>query len=105
MKSPLFPKAEGYLMTLGTNIRLARKRRHWTTESLAERAGISRTTLVAIEKGEPSVSMGHYTSVLFALGLSQDLALVASQDHLGRDLQDLETMGSDRRKIKSKVKS
>jgi len=79
-------------MVMGENIRLARKRRLWTTANLAERAGISRTTLVSIEKGSPSVTMGHYAAVLFALGMSEDLSKLAADDREGRTMQDIATL-------------
>ena len=95
-KAVLFPKVLRLLKITGENIRLARRRRHWTTESLAERAGIARGTLVAIEKGSSSVSMGHYASVLFALGLADDLSRLAADDLEGRQLQDIETLAGSR---------
>ncbi len=95
-KAVLFPKVVRLLKITGENIRLARRRRHWTTESLAERAGIARGTLVAIEKGSSSVSMGHYASVLFALGVAEDLSLLAADDPEGRQLQDIETLAGSR---------
>ena len=96
-KAILFPKVTRYLQTTGENIRLARKRRRWTTSNLAERAGISRGTVVAIEKGTGGVSIGHYAAVLFALGLAEDLTVVAAADPEGRRLQDLETLSRSRR--------
>jgi hypothetical protein len=36
---------------------------------LAQRASISRTTLNKVEKGDAGVSLGSYTTVLFALGM------------------------------------
>ena len=36
---------------------------------LAERVGISRPTLVKIERGDPGVSIGLYATALFSLGL------------------------------------
>jgi transcriptional regulator with XRE-family HTH domain len=98
LKATLFPKALRFLIAVGDNIRLARKRRHWSAENLAERAGISRTTLVSIEKGSPGVSIGHYTAVLFALGLAEDLAKLAGDDPDGRALQDIETLSPAARK-------
>jgi transcriptional regulator with XRE-family HTH domain len=97
MTAILFPKVHRYLAITGENIRLARKRRHWTTENLAERAGISRGTLVSIEKGSSSVSIGHYAAVLFALGLSEDLTRLAGDDPEGRRLQDLDTLAGKKR--------
>ncbi len=82
------PSLRRILLNLGEHIRLARLRRQFTTTILSERAGISRTTLGAIEKGEASVSLGAYASVLFSLGLEKDLLLIAQDDELGRKLQD-----------------
>ena len=66
-------------------------RRKLTSELVAERAGISRATLVSIEKGSPSVAMGCYAAVLHALNyMDKDLLLVAKDDELGRKLQDLD---------------
>ena len=55
---------------------------------VAERAGISRNTLHAIEQGSPTVSMGGYLQVLFVLGLEQTILELAADDVLGRKLQD-----------------
>lgn len=43
---------------LGKLIRLARKERRLSAAELAERAGISRGTLLRIEKGDPKVEIG-----------------------------------------------
>jgi len=84
----LLPKQAKILASFGENIKLARLRRNLTAEQVAERAGLSRRTLVSIEKGLPSVAMGSYLQVLFVLGLSDDILQVAKDDELGRKLQD-----------------
>ena len=84
----LTPSLQRILIEIGSNIRLARLRRKFSTAIISERAGISRNTLRAIENGESSVSFGHYLMVLFCLGLEQDLKLIARDDVLGRKLQD-----------------
>ncbi len=82
------PKTKKILITIGNNLRLARLRRKLTTQQVSERAGISRPTLLAIEKGSSKVSMGSYLSVLSVLGLEKDMLLIGNDDVLGRKLQD-----------------
>ena len=85
----ILPKHRRLLEGLGGDIRLARLRRSLTAEQVAERAGISRLTLMRIEAGRPSVSIGAYLQVLVILGLEAGLGAAASNDELGRKLQDL----------------
>ena len=73
---------------LGTNLKLARQRRRLTAELVAERAGMSRPTLRAIERGDAGVTLGAVASVLHTLGLEKDLAAVGRDDVLGRKLAD-----------------
>jgi transcriptional regulator with XRE-family HTH domain len=84
----LLPRAQKPISILGENIKLARLRRRFSTQQVAERANISRPTLLSIEKGYPFVSIGAYVKVLFVLGLSEDILEVAKDDILGRKLQD-----------------
>ena len=74
----------------GEDLRLARLRRQLSAEVVAERAGISRATLVKIEAGDPSVAMGSYFQVLRVMGLEQGFSSLAADDEMGRKLQDLE---------------
>ena len=46
------------LIMLGNLIRIGRMERNLTSQDLAERAGISRTTLSKIEKGDPGSEIG-----------------------------------------------
>ena len=87
-KPILLPKAQKVISLLGENIRLARLRRKYSTQQVSERANISRPTLLAIEKGNPNVSIGAYVKVLMVLGLEKDINTVAKDDDLGRRLQD-----------------
>ena len=87
----LLPETEKILEQMGLQIKYARLRRKLTSELVAERAGISRATLVSIENGSPYVAMGCYAAVLHALNyMDKDLLLVAKDDELGRKLQDLD---------------
>jgi len=85
----LLPKEEKILKSLGENIKLARLRRNLTTEQVAERANIARSTLWHVEKGSDHISIGIILQILSVLGLSEDLIKIASDDLLGRKLQDV----------------
>jgi transcriptional regulator with XRE-family HTH domain len=87
-KTVLLPSQQRTLDRLGENIKLARLRRDLSAEQVAERAGIGRSTLVKVEKGDQGVAIGTYLKVLFVLGLDADLLKVAEDDILGRRLQD-----------------
>ncbi|WP_320970127.1 helix-turn-helix transcriptional regulator [Bacteroides nordii] len=89
MKRALLPSQQRTLTTLGENIKYARLRRDLSSEQVAERAGISRNTLIKIEKGDEGVAIGYYFRVLAVLGLDRDILLVAKDDELGRRLQDV----------------
>jgi len=75
------------LIQLGERLRRMRQRQGLTATALAERAGMSRMTLNAVESGEPAPTMGTYVRVMSALGHAGDLALVASGE-LRSDLSD-----------------
>ena len=74
---------------MGEQIKLARLRRNLSIAQIAERATCSPLTVNRTEKGSPTVSMGIYARVLYALQLDDDLLLLAKEDTLGRTLQDL----------------
>ena len=78
------------LVKLGGDIAVARKKRRISTVSMAERAFISRGTLYKLEKGDPSVSMGVYATVLSLLGLIDGLGDLADRgtDTLGLDIDE-----------------
>ena len=90
------PSTSRILIEFGENIRLARLRRKLSTEQVAIRANISRSTLWYVEKGSPRVAMGIYAQVLFVLNLEKDLLKVAVEDTFGRKLQDAELMVKER---------
>jgi transcriptional regulator with XRE-family HTH domain len=84
------PSVSRALRKLGADISIARRRRDISTQLMAERAFITRKTLGRVEKGEPSVSLGVYASVLFVLNMIERLADLAdpSRDSLGQDLAE-----------------
>lgn len=101
----ILPSLQRRCVNLGENLRLARLRHRLTATQVAERAGITRPTLRAIERGDPSVSFGAYVNVLFCLGLESDLDGVAKEDVLGRKLQDLQLTVKKRAPRKKSVLS
>ena len=86
----ILPSTQRHLREIGGNLKLARLRRRFSSQLVAERADISLPTLRSIERGDGSVTMGAYANVLAVLGLQDDLALLGRDDVLGRKLQDSE---------------
>ncbi len=82
-------KLEQKMRTVGGQIRLARLRRNLSVAQVAERATCSPMTIARVEKGTPTVSIGIYLRVLYALQLDDDILLLAQKDEMGRALQDL----------------
>lgn len=66
------------LIQLGERLKRARLNQRASASALAQKVGISRTTLHAVECGEPTPTMGTYLRVMSALGLAGDFALMAS---------------------------
>ncbi len=94
-KSPvIFPAEQRRLSALGERIQLARKRRKLPATAVAQRAGISRTTLYKVEAGDANVTLGTYLRVLATMGLDKDVDALAADDHVGRRLQDLALLPS-----------
>lgn len=88
----MLPKFQVVMEQMGENIKLARKRRKLTAVQVAERAGIARSTLYLVEKGDPSVAIGAYFNVLRVLNLQDDFLKLAADDIFGRKLQDLDLL-------------
>ena len=65
------------LRKLGHDIRDARRRRRIPVAIAAQRASISKTTWLKVEKGDPGVLAGTYVTVLFVLGLVDRVAQLA----------------------------
>ena len=78
------------MQVVGEQIKLARLRRNLSVAQVAERATCSPLTVSRIEKGAPTVAIGIYLRVLYALQLDDDILFLAKDDELGRKLQDLD---------------
>lgn len=78
------------LRKLGHDIKDARRRRRISVAIAAQRASISKPTLIRVERGDPSVSIASYTTVLFVLGMADRLADLADpkNDPVGLQLEE-----------------
>jgi transcriptional regulator with XRE-family HTH domain len=89
MGTKLPRKLDQKMQMVGEQIRLARLRRNLSIAQVAERATCSPVTINRVEKGAPTVAIGIYLRVLYALQLDDDILLLAQKDDMGRALQDL----------------
>ena len=89
MGTKLPRKLEEKMKVVCEQIKLARLRRDLSLAQVAERATCSPLTVSRIEKGSPTVAIGIYLRVLYALQLDDDILLLAKDDELGRQLQDM----------------
>ena len=89
MGTKLPRKLEQKMQIVGEQIKLARLRRNLSVAQVAERATCSPLTVSRIEKGVPTVAIGIYLRVLYALQLDDDILSLAKDDELGRALQDM----------------
>lgn len=85
----IFPQEQRLLSDLGERFKLARLRRKLSNAVVAQRAGISRTSLYKVERGDAGATLGTYMRVLAVLGLEADVNALAADDKVGRKLQDL----------------
>ena len=81
---------------VGEQIKLARLRRNLSMAQIAERATCSPLTVSRIEKGVPTVAIGIYLRVLYALQLDDDILWLAKEDKMGKALQDLRLKSRER---------
>jgi transcriptional regulator with XRE-family HTH domain len=77
------------MQMVGEQIKLARLRRNLSIAQIAERAMVSELTVSRVEKGLPTVSVGIFLRVLYALQLDDDILCLAKDDAMGKALQDL----------------
>ena len=89
MGTKLPRKLEQKLQIVGEQIRLARLRRNLSVAQIGGRATCSPLTVSRIEKGAPTVAIGIYLRVLYALQLDDDILLLAKEDAMGKAMQDL----------------
>lgn len=95
---PIFPRARARTAALGERLRLARLRRRISQTEMAARVGVSRTTILRLERGEPAVALAVLVRSLSVLGLEADLDRIVDHDEIGSRLRDLELPVRPRRR-------
>ncbi|SRR5579859_6884313 len=75
------------LSHLGERLRLARLRRNLSQAAVAERAGVTRKVIVALEAGAPGTSIGVLAKVMGVFGYPERLAGMLESDPQGEDLE------------------
>ena len=90
MTPPIPAPVERAIRKLGSDISLARRRRHISQESLAERMGASLSTIRRMEKGDVRVPIHFFGRALHVFGEIQALErlLDTANDDIGLTLMD-----------------
>jgi transcriptional regulator with XRE-family HTH domain len=90
METPMPLPVQRAIHKLGSDIALARRRRHITQASLAERMGASLSTVRRMEKGDAKVPIHFYARAMHVFGEIQALAdlLDSARDDIGLSLMD-----------------
>ncbi|WP_166789657.1 helix-turn-helix transcriptional regulator [Cryobacterium fucosi] len=70
------------IRVLGRQITAGRRMLNWTQSDLAERAGVSVSTLLAIEKGSTGAAIG----TVFEIAALVGIPLVGAMDPVGREI-------------------
>lgn len=83
------PKVIRVCRQLGEQAKRSRLARKLSQELIAERARLSLSTLIRVEKGDPAVSMGSYLMVLLAIGILPDNLTIT--DDLGDELLEMDS--------------
>ena len=71
---------------LGRTLRLARLRRNLSQDELAARMGVSRASVIAMEKGTPGVALGILVKALMVFGYTERLGELLASDPVGEEL-------------------
>ena len=96
MATRLPRRLEENMKIVGEQIKLARLRRNLSRAQVAARAMCSELTEARVEKGSPTVAIGIYLRVLYALQLEDDILFIAKEDKLGKELQDIAMINRER---------
>jgi transcriptional regulator with XRE-family HTH domain len=94
------PSTLAALQQLGADLAVARLRRKESLKTWAKRIGVSVPTLLRLEAGEPSVSLGVLATALWLIGRDAALGALATPKEdrgaLELDVRQAETLGKQR---------
>ncbi len=102
------PSTLAALAQLGADLAVARLRRKESLKAWAQRLGVSVPTLMRLEAGEPSVSLGVLATALWLIGRDAALATLATPKEdrgaLELDVRQAEALGQARVRAAAKTK-
>jgi transcriptional regulator with XRE-family HTH domain len=102
------PSALVALEQLGADLGVARLRRKESLKTWAKRMGVSVPTLLRLEAGEPSVSLGVLATALWLIGRDATLATLATPKEdrgaLELDVRQAEALGKARASATAQAK-
>ncbi len=93
------PRTRRDLRTLGDHLAAGRKIHGLTQQELAERAGISRSTLASLERGDGGSRLEAFLAVLRVLGLND--AVVVATDPLATEFGRAHAGRADRQRVRT----
>lgn len=106
--SQLPPSTVAALQQLGADLAVARLRRKESLKTWAKRMGVSVPTLMRLEAGEASVSLGVLATALWLVGRDAALASLASPQNdrgaLELDVREAVTLGKQRLQASTQAK-
>jgi transcriptional regulator with XRE-family HTH domain len=102
------PSTLAALAHLGADLAVARLRRKESLKTWAKRLGVSVPTLLRLEAGEPSVSLGVLATALWLIGRDGALGALATPKEdrgaLELDVREAETLGKKRVRATAQAK-
>jgi hypothetical protein len=102
------PSTLAALAQLGADLAVARLRRKESLKTWAKRLGVSVPTLLRLEAGEPSVSLGVLATALWLIGRDAALGALATPKEdrgaLELDVRQAETLGKERMRATAQAK-
>ena len=102
------PSTVAALEQLGADLAVARLRRKESLKAWAKRLGVSVPTLLRLEAGEPSVSVGVLATALWLIGRDAALASLATpredRGALELDVRQAESLGRARARATTQAK-